>query len=135
MAEAKKVTVEIVSGEKKEKKDKSGFYYIYKDIQGVQFLSNDELKEGLQEVYMTETEKEYNGKKSITRWITKEEHKPKGKDGKFFPKQPDKVAILKESMIMAEYWIAHGFSTKPKSKDELTTLIKEAQEVVKEIIK
>jgi len=118
MAEAKKTTVEIASGEKKDKKDGSGSYYIYKDTQGVQLLSNDELKEGLQDVYMTEKESEYNGKKSITRWVTKDAPQAKG-GGKFFPKTPDKVAILKEAGAIVDALIAMGIEVKAKTREEL----------------
>ncbi len=114
-----KVSINIVSGVEKTKKDGSK-YYIYKSDSDVEYISKNKYSEGAEYYFITEQHGEFNGKPTVARWISTEEYKPKGKDGKpFYPKTPDKVAMLKEAGAIVDAMIAMGIEVKCKTREEL----------------
>ena len=116
---ANKISINLVSSVEKTNK-KGEKYYILKDEGDVEYISKENLTEGTGEYFLTEQHGEYNGKPTLARWLTTKEYQSKGKDGKqFFPKQPDKVAILKEAGAIVDGIIAYGIETKPKTREEL----------------
>ena len=116
---ADKVSINLLDCMEKTKKDGSK-YYIIKDIDGVDYISKLPQKEGTGEYFVSIVNGEFNGKPTVTRWLSTEEYKPKGKDGKtFFPKTPDKVAILKEAGAIVDAMIAMGIEVKCKTREEL----------------
>jgi len=120
---ADKIKIALHDCIEKVKKDGSK-YFIYHDIEGVEYISKNEYKEGEGEYFISVQNGEFNGKPTVARWISTEEYKPAGKDGKqFFPKQPDKVAILKEAGAIADTLVVWGISPKPKTKEEFWALI------------
>jgi hypothetical protein len=133
---ADKIKLNLIECIEKTKKDNSGKYYINKDEIGVEYLSQTLMKEGEGEYYITVTTKEFNGKPSTVRWISTEEYKPKGKDGKpFYPKQPDQVAMFKEAMVLVAEHINLGIIVKPKTVEELRKLILSEFEWIKGNVK
>jgi hypothetical protein len=126
-----KVSINIVSGVEKTKKDGSK-YYIYKSDSDVEYISKNKYEEGAEYYYVSEVKGEFNGKPTLARWISTEEYKPQGKGGAkpFYPKQPDKVAILKEAGAIVDGIIAYGIEQKPKTREELWARIdRELKEV------
>lgn len=121
MADKKSITLTDVVSEVVTKSGKNAgkTLYTHTGIDGNKYLSYEKFPAGAEYYYLTEKETEYNGNKQISRWISLQEYKPNNGGGKFFPKQPDKVAMLKEAGAIVDCLMACGVETKIKSRAEL----------------
>ena len=122
--------VNIVSCVEKEKKDKSGKYFVYKAADGRELFSKQKFDEGEQEFLVTPS------KDGRSLWIKKggeygtgkpaAAKAPKAEKGPLSGKS-NEIYLLGNSLKLAKLWIEQGLVAKPKSLDELDGHIRDAK--------
>ena len=120
--------VNIVSREEREKKDKSGKYFVYKAADGREMLSKQKYEEGEQEFLVTPS------KDGRTLWLkkagetsTKSSAKaPKVDKGPLAGKS-NEINLLGSAIELAKLWVKEGLVAKPKALDEMDEYITEAR--------
>jgi len=121
--------VNIVSREEREKKDKSGKYFVYKSADGREMLSKQKYEEGEQEFEVTPS------KDGRILWL-KKAGEPSAKSSSVKAPKADKgplagksneLNLLGSSIELAKLWVKEGLVAKPKALDEMEEYIIEAR--------
>jgi len=120
--------VNIVSREEREKKDKSGKYFVYKSADGREMLSKQKYEEGEQEFEITPSKDGrifWLKKTGETRVKSDSAKAPKIDKGPFAGKS-NELSLLKSSIDLVKIWLREGLVAKPKNLGEMDNYIKEA---------
>ncbi|OGF45141.1 MAG: hypothetical protein A2231_02965 [Candidatus Firestonebacteria bacterium RIFOXYA2_FULL_40_8] len=121
--------VNIVSREEREKKDKSGKYFVYKSADGREMLSKQKYEEGEQEFEVTPSKdgRIYWLKKAGEPRVKSSTAKaPKADKGPLAGKS-NEINLLGSSIELAKLWVKEGLVAKPKALDEIDGYIIEAR--------